>query len=110
MLTLQQTDRELKILWSLSSHQSEDLAGFVQIREIKQEVFIEKCLFYLLGEKEIPMDVWRALLSSLKVLLDRNIKLVFICTSKKIEAMLHAFGFYLFGDLLLDPSADVSLH
>lgn len=108
MLTLQHRDRELKIVWSLTSNASEDLADFVQIREIKKEALIERCCFYLLGKKEISLQVWRALLASLQILLDRHMKLTFICTDTTVEATLRGFGFYLLGEIRLEPTAEVN--
>lgn len=102
MLTLRQADHELKIIWCLNEDQSEDLMGFLKINAIEEESPLKSCSFYFLGEKEISVLLWRALLSSLKVLLDRKIKLRFICTSEKIEGALHAFGFSLLGEIVLD--------
>ncbi|MFZ4115098.1 MAG: hypothetical protein ACOYK6_00065 [Chthoniobacterales bacterium] len=103
-ITLQQSDRELKIVWSLNSQVPEDLAGFLKITTFKEGVALERCSFYLVGEKEISTLVWRALTESLKTLLDRKIKIRFICNSKKIEAMLETFGFSLLGEVVFEAS------
>jgi hypothetical protein len=105
-ITLQQSDRELKIVWSLNGEVSEDLAGFLKINAFKEGNPLESCSFYLIGEKEISTLVWRALLSSLKILLDRKIKIRFLCTSKKIEAILQTFGFSLLGEVVFEASKE----
>ncbi|MDH4469365.1 MAG: hypothetical protein QE493_00120 [Verrucomicrobiae bacterium] len=105
MLTLQQLDRELKITWSLNSDASEDLIGFLKIDAIMNKELLKQCSLYFIGEKEISRQIWQALLSSLQQLLDSNVRLLFVCTSKKIEAKLLSYGFSLLGEVTLNPVA-----
>jgi hypothetical protein len=106
MLAMQQTDLELKIIWSLNSDESEDLIGFLKINALQNQELPKQCSFYFLGEKEISIQIWQALLASLKILLDHKLKLIFICNCKKIEAKLLHYGFPLLGEVRLDSSAD----
>ncbi len=101
-VTLQQNESELKILWSLEHQAAEDVAGFLKIANLKRESSLEQCSFYFLGEKEISTFLWRALLESLKVILDRKIKMRFIVNSKTMEAILRKLGFSLLGEVLLE--------
>lgn len=104
MLTLQQKDHELKIKWRFDNNISEDLAEFLKINAIEKESALESCSFFILGENAVPTLVWKALLSSLAVLLNLKIKLHFICSSEKMEAQLRHFGFFLLGEVTLDPT------
>ncbi len=99
MLTIEQVDRKLKIVWSLAHPISSDLTEFLKINTISKDALLEEALIMIEGDEEIPQVVWKGFLSLLKVLLDRNVKLQFSCSSEKVEAAINHFGFSLLGEI-----------
>jgi len=105
MLTVQQIANKLNFTWYFADDPSKDLTEFSKITMIKELSALETCCFYIIGEKEIPLLIWKEFLSSLKPLLEDRVKLHFICTSKKIYDWLNYLGVPLLGEVLFDPNA-----
>ncbi|MBX9742742.1 MAG: hypothetical protein K2W99_04305 [Chthoniobacterales bacterium] len=97
MLTIEQADHNLKITWSFAKPISSDITEFEKINTLDLKIPIEEAFIIMIGDEEVPVIVWRAFLSLVNVLLDRNIKLRFSCTSQKVKEALELFGFSLLG-------------
>lgn len=97
MLTIEQTDHNLKITWSLRKPIASDLTEFEKMNIPDKNSLTEEALIIITGEEEIPTIIWRAFLSMVKTLLDQNIKLRFLCSNPKVKEALEFFGFSLLG-------------
>lgn len=104
MLTIEQADHNLKITWSFAKPIASDLAEFEKINSIDPKLPIETALIVMVGEEEVPVIVWKAFLSLVKVLLERHIQLHFSCTHPKIKDALELFGFSLLGKIEMKAS------
>lgn len=108
MLTSQQISNELKITWDLDDAIARDPAEFAALTVIPEDFSPRQASFYFLGERSVPLVEWKGLVSSLQPLLEKRLKLQFICTSPKIAGWLQEMGVSLLGEVRCDPAAKES--
>ena len=105
MLSAQQISNELKMVWDLDDGIARDSVEFAALTVLPQGFLPKQCSYYFVGERKAPLLEWKALMTSLQPLLDKRIKLRFICTSQKIADWLKEIGVSLLGEITLDRAA-----
>lgn len=105
VLTAQQTPHELTVIWDLDDGITRDPAEFAKLTLLPEGFSAKQASFYFLGEKKAPLLEWKALISSLQPLLEKKVKLFFICASQKIADWLNEMGVSLLGEVKCDFAA-----
>jgi hypothetical protein len=103
MLTAQRVSDELKIIWDLDDGIERDPAEFAALTLVPEEDLPTQCSCCLVGERKASLVAWKALINSFQPLLEKSIKLQFICTSQKIADWLKEMGASLLGEISVEP-------
>lgn len=104
MLKAEQVVDELKIVWDLGDGIARDPAEFAELSQLSPGFSPRKASYYFKGEERPSLLEWKALVNSLKPLLEQHVEVAFFCTSQKIKAWLCTMGFGLLGEVVCDPT------
>jgi len=105
VLKAEQISDELKITWDLNDGVARDPAEFTALTALSSGFLPKRASYYFLGKRSAPLLEWKALITSLQPLLERRVKLRFVCSAQKIANWLKEMGVGLLGEVTCDPAA-----